>query len=128
MVMQLPASVSRYLEAQRPMLIGGEWLGSVTSGWKPTVNPADGKVIGEYAVAGEAEVNQAVAAARQAAYGPVMSARRITWWQASGRDYFGLIATVFLIWRFPSVATSNPDGNGKTDGRGWKSTPNLNLS
>ena len=66
MVMQLPASVSRYLEAQRPMLIDGEWLGSVTSGWKPTVNPADGKVIGEYAVAGEAEVNQAVAAARQA--------------------------------------------------------------
>jgi len=66
MVTQLPASVLRYLEAQRPMLIGGEWLGSVTSGWKPTVNPADGKVIGEYAVAGEAEVNQAVAAARQA--------------------------------------------------------------
>jgi acyl-CoA reductase-like NAD-dependent aldehyde dehydrogenase len=48
------------------MLIGGEWLGSVTSGWKPTINPADGKVIGEYAVAGEAEVNQAVVAARQA--------------------------------------------------------------
>ncbi len=66
MVTQLPARVLRYLEAQRPMLIGGEWLGSVTSGWKPTVNPADGKVIGEYAVAGEAEVNQAVAAARQA--------------------------------------------------------------
>jgi len=66
MVTQLPASVLRYLEAQRPMLIGGEWLGSVTSGWKPTVNPADGKVIGEYAVAGEAEVDQAVAAARQA--------------------------------------------------------------
>ena len=66
MVIQLPTSVSRYLEAQRPMLIGGEWLGSFTSGWKPTVNPADGKVIGEYAVAGEAEVNQAVAAARQA--------------------------------------------------------------
>lgn len=66
MVTQLPASVSRYLETQRPMLIGGEWLGSVTSGWKPTVNPADGKVIGEYAVAGEAEVNQAVVAAREA--------------------------------------------------------------
>ena len=65
MVTQLPTNVSRYLEAQRPMLIGGEWLGSVTSEWKPTVNPADGKVIGEYAVAGETEVNQAVAAARQ---------------------------------------------------------------
>ena len=66
MVTQLPENVLRYLEAQRPMLIGGEWLGSVTSEWKTTVNPADGNVIGEYAVAGEAEVNQAVAAARQA--------------------------------------------------------------
>ena len=66
MVTHLPASVSRYLDTQRPMLLGGEWLGSVTSGWKPTVNPADGKVIGEYAVAGEAEVNQAVVAAREA--------------------------------------------------------------
>jgi len=63
---QLPKSILRFLETPRPMLIGGEWLGSVTSGWKPTVNPADGKVIGEYAVAGEAEVDQAVAAARQA--------------------------------------------------------------
>ena len=66
MMTQLPKNILRFLETPRPMLIGGEWLGSVTSGWKPTVNPADGKVIGEYAVAGEAEVDQAVAAARQA--------------------------------------------------------------
>ena len=63
---QLPDRVLQFLETPRPMLIGGEWIGAGTSGWQPTVNPADGEVIGEYAIAGRAEVDRAVAAARQA--------------------------------------------------------------
>ena len=66
MIMELPDSVLRYLGTPRPMLIGGEWVGPKSNGWEATVNPADGKVIGEYAIAGKASVDQAVVAARQA--------------------------------------------------------------
>ena len=66
MIMELPDSVLRFLGTPRPMLIGGEWVGAESNGWEATVNPADGKVIGEYAIAGKASVDQAVVAARQA--------------------------------------------------------------
>ena len=66
MKMEFPESVLRFLDTPRPMLIGGEWVGDDSNEWGATVNPADGKVICKYAIAGKANVDQAVVAARQA--------------------------------------------------------------
>ena len=66
MKMEFPESVLRFLDTPRPMLIGGDWVGDDSNEWEATVNPADGKVICKYAIAGKANIDQAVVAARQA--------------------------------------------------------------
>lgn len=48
------------------LLIGGEWHADGSEGFAEHMNPATGKPLGTYAVAGAAEVDHAVAAARSA--------------------------------------------------------------
>lgn len=49
-----------------PLLIAGEFRQSATDRWIPVTNPATGEVIAEAPVATEAEVNEAIAAAKDA--------------------------------------------------------------
>ncbi|NDF83202.1 MAG: aldehyde dehydrogenase family protein, partial [Actinobacteria bacterium] len=48
------------------MLIGGEWRSAVSGETLDTLNPATGEVLGRIPAGAEADVDQAVAAARRA--------------------------------------------------------------
>ena len=48
------------------MLIGGKWVEADAFKLKDTLNPADGQAIGTFGIAGQDEVDLAVAAARKA--------------------------------------------------------------
>ena len=48
------------------MLIGGKWVEADAFKLKETLNPADGQAIGRFGIAGQDEVDLAVAAARKA--------------------------------------------------------------
>jgi aldehyde dehydrogenase (NAD+) len=58
-------AVGRYLQV-KGLLIGGDWRRSGSGGTQVIVSPASGRPIGEFPLAGEAEVDEAVKAARQA--------------------------------------------------------------
>ena len=45
--------------------IDGRWIGKTSSGALPVVNPANGNVLGHFPVAGEAELREAVSAAKR---------------------------------------------------------------
>src|SRR3954454_10229106 len=65
----LPA-VQAFLAKPARMLIGGRWAEAAGGEWIDTTDPATGKVIGRFPAGGAADVNAAVAAARQAFRGP----------------------------------------------------------
>ena len=48
------------------MLIGGKWVEAAAFKSKETLNPADGQAIGKFGIAGQDEVDLAVAEARKA--------------------------------------------------------------
>jgi len=48
------------------LLINGEWLDSTTTHWRDVINPATQEVLARVPLATTAEVNRAVAAAKQA--------------------------------------------------------------
>jgi aldehyde dehydrogenase (NAD+) len=52
------------------LLIDGEWVGAVSGKTFEALNPSTGELLAELAAAGEADVEQAVAAARRALDGP----------------------------------------------------------
>lgn len=54
------------VKPQQPMFVGGKWVASVSGKTFPTVNPATGEVICEVAEGDKADIDLAVAAARQA--------------------------------------------------------------
>jgi len=56
------------LEARN--LIDGQWQDAVSGRFEPSLNPADGAVIGRYAASGEVDAQAAIAAARCAFDGP----------------------------------------------------------
>ena len=64
MLRSLGAVTRQFLADRRPMLINGIWHATAIE--VPSVNPADGEVIGGFCAGGVAEVNAAVAAARDA--------------------------------------------------------------
>ena len=63
------ASPSSRVSASAPrvkLLINGEWLDSTTTHWRDVINPATQEVLARVPLATTAEVNRAVAAAKQA--------------------------------------------------------------
>jgi phenylacetaldehyde dehydrogenase len=58
--------INDYLEDQRPMLIGGEWLSSISGKAFPVYNPATGEELAQVTEGDKADVDLAVTAARQA--------------------------------------------------------------
>jgi aldehyde dehydrogenase (NAD+)/phenylacetaldehyde dehydrogenase len=63
-------SVQTFLARPGKMLIGGQWVDSATGESISAIDPATGRSIGTFPAGGEAEVNQAVTAARRAFNGP----------------------------------------------------------
>jgi aldehyde dehydrogenase (NAD+) len=63
----IPASLSG---GPKKMLIGGEWVDALSGQTFPTLNPSTGAVLAQIAMADEADVDRAVAAARAAFEGP----------------------------------------------------------
>jgi phenylacetaldehyde dehydrogenase len=55
-----------FLERRKQLLIGGEWVDGAEGRTLATFNPATGEPLAEVALAGEEDVNRAVAAARRA--------------------------------------------------------------
>lgn len=62
----MTSKIEAFLAKTRPMLIGGEWVGSSSGETLEIVNPATEERIATIAAAGEAEVDAAVAAASAA--------------------------------------------------------------
>ena len=56
--------------APKRMLIGGQWVEATDGRTLPTINPADGSVLTEFAAGTAADIDRAVAAARAAFEGP----------------------------------------------------------
>lgn len=59
-------SVTRFLEKPRKMMIGGQWVDSVSGKTFPTYNPATGEVLAQVAEGDRADIEAAVKAARRA--------------------------------------------------------------
>lgn len=66
----LRTEVSGFLEGNKKLLIGGQWVESVSGATYPTINPATGEVLTHVASATEEDVDRAVKAARAAFNGP----------------------------------------------------------
>ncbi len=62
--------VSQFLSAPRPLLIGGEWVAAQDGGTFDVFDPATGEVLARVASAQAADVDRAVAAARDAFVSP----------------------------------------------------------
>lgn len=62
----LPSEVVSFLQSRHRLLIGGQWVDSVTQKKFPTFDPATGKVLAEVAEASAEDVDEAVKAARSA--------------------------------------------------------------
>ncbi|MBV9574437.1 MAG: aldehyde dehydrogenase family protein [Acidobacteriales bacterium] len=62
----LHKNVTSFLKTPRKMLIGGEWVDSVSGKTFETFNPATGEVLGRVAEGDRADIDQAVKAARKA--------------------------------------------------------------
>ncbi len=77
---ELHPNTLQFLESgPKKLLIGGEWVAAASGETFETVNPANGWVLGQVALAGEAEVEAAVIAARKAfegVWGKVNGAER----------------------------------------------------
>lgn len=73
----LPA-VRAFLDREQKLLIGGEWVAAASGETFKTYNPADGSVLARVASGGEADVDRAVKAAREAfpAWAAMMPADR----------------------------------------------------
>ena len=63
---QLDPKTLSFLEEEQKLFIGGEWVSPQHGKTFPTLNPANGQVIADIPLAEEADVDQAVAAARAA--------------------------------------------------------------
>jgi acyl-CoA reductase-like NAD-dependent aldehyde dehydrogenase len=64
---QLLAATQAFLDSSpKKLLIGGEWMGAPNGETFPTLNPATGAPLAQVALAGEADVDRAVQAARRA--------------------------------------------------------------
>jgi len=88
--------VQSFVAAPRKMLIGGKWLDSVSGKTFPTYNPATGEVLARVAEGDHADVDRAVASARDAfEHGPW---RRLT---ASERGR--------LIWKLADLLESHQE-------------------
>lgn len=66
----LPTRPAFLDDAPKRLLIGGEWVQAVDGRTLPTLNPADGSTLIEFAAGGAADIDRAVAAARGAFEGP----------------------------------------------------------
>jgi phenylacetaldehyde dehydrogenase len=64
--MSAEKKVTKWLATTRPMLIDGEWVHAQDNATVDSINPATGLKLGDVAVAGIAELNTAVAAAKRA--------------------------------------------------------------
>ncbi|HJS28540.1 MAG TPA: aldehyde dehydrogenase family protein [Anaerolineales bacterium] len=75
----------RFLNSEpKKLLIGGSWIDASSGETFETINPANGKLLGRIALAGEDDVNRAVEAARAAFDGG-------PWRQMSGEDRASLL-------------------------------------
>ncbi len=63
---QIHPLVAEFLEKPRKMLIGGQWVNSISGKTFPTYNPSTGEVLAQVAEGDGADVEQAVKAARKA--------------------------------------------------------------
>ncbi|WP_328391878.1 aldehyde dehydrogenase family protein [Nocardia sp. NBC_00416] len=89
----LRRDVSAFLGRVGPLLIGGEWVGSVSGATLDTVDPSTGETLATVAAAEAADIDSAVAAARRALGGPwsrLLPAQRST-----------------LIWRLADLLEAN---------------------
>ncbi|MCP1356559.1 aldehyde dehydrogenase family protein [Aneurinibacillus migulanus] len=63
---EVSPTVSTFLQQEKRLLIGGEWVPSLSGKKIPAINPADGKVLTYFEAGNEEDVNRAVEAARKA--------------------------------------------------------------
>jgi len=61
-------AVKRFLNSEKRLFIGGEWVGAASKEKIPVLDPASGELIAEVASAGPADVDRAVRSARGALY------------------------------------------------------------
>lgn len=62
----ISAATQEFLASQHQLLINGDWVGSVAGESLDVINPADGELLAQVPAAGQAEVDAAVQAAREA--------------------------------------------------------------
>ena len=65
-VVQLETGVGEFLRKPKKMLIGGEWVDSISGKTFATYNPADGEVLAQVAEGDQQDIDRAVRAARRA--------------------------------------------------------------
>src|ERR1700687_4740898 len=63
---QIHPQVADFIEKPRKMLINGNWVSSISGKTFPTYNPATGEILAQVAEGDQADIEQAVSAARKA--------------------------------------------------------------
>jgi acyl-CoA reductase-like NAD-dependent aldehyde dehydrogenase len=92
----LPATRDFLDGSPKKLLIGGEWQAAAGGETFPTLNPATGAVLAEVALAGKADVDRAVQAARRAF-------ETAPWREMSGAERGG------LLWRLADLLEQHAD-------------------
>ena len=99
---QLRGDVRNYLDGERRLLIGGEWVPASSGATFPVIDPSSGKEIARVAEAGAADVDAAVAAARKAFEDPA--------WRGMAPE-----ARERLLWRLADLVEQNADELGQIE-------------
>ncbi|MDE0360922.1 MAG: aldehyde dehydrogenase family protein, partial [Rhodospirillaceae bacterium] len=99
---QLRADVRSYLDDERRLLIGGEWVPAANGATFPVIDPSSGMEIARVAEAGAADVDAAVAAARRAFEDPA--------WREMAPE-----ARERLLWRLADLVERNADELGQIE-------------
>jgi phenylacetaldehyde dehydrogenase len=89
-LLTLPAGIREFLDRDKKMLVGGDWVSAVSGDTLEVLDPATGRVIAAVPAAGPADVDRAVAAARAAFdHGP---------WRTMGPSQRGQ-----MVWRLADL-------------------------